>query len=469
MSARDEYFARVAPLLGRGLQDAVVAVDDIDVTARVVELLASCMLRDVAVGTRDSALERLQTYMTWKNGFGPMRWLPRGGAGARVRGAVLEPGRPSHVVWEGAHRRVTLNVAAGDDWAHRNLSYAVARRLRDVLMGRSAWPEGVVYHGNLLWPFSESGVPPPASPPPRLDHGRSHVLIVGAGSVGSEVVRLLAPRVGRLTLVDDARVTVFNPHRQWFGTSEIGQLKVEALARRLGPRRVKAVPRRVGPANRELFASLIEAHRPDVVLLSTGTSDDATLAEDLVSRGIPHVAAYAYPQARFFEVTVVEAGTPCLHCYRGNLFRGVESAAPMPDETARFLYRAPDEAARELLYRNLVAEPASAIETGRVADVAWLCLTELLAPHGARSAWFERVLSCGTNCLLGGNVVEECAHGETAYGLTYPGQVVRLGVGDIAGAGDHADCSVCHLRLPVTHDLGLEDVAASDADSALLS
>src|SRR5207248_2026907 len=124
---------------------------------------------------------------------------------------------------------------------------------------------------------------------------------------------------------------------------------------------------------------------------------DAALAEELVLRRIPHVVAYAYPQARFFEVTVIERGTPCLHCYRGNLFRGLESAAPIADEAAAFMYGARDDATRANAYRNLVAEPASAIETGRIADVAWLCVLELLAPRGSRSPWFGRVLASRTN------------------------------------------------------------------------
>lgn len=469
MSDRDDYFARVAPLIGPGLAGAAVRVFDAALTGRVVELLASCMLGTVVAGDASPALADLAAYLQWKNGFAPARFLRKKRADAVLRGVELEPGSASFADWDRARRAVTLYLAAGDAWAARNVSYGVARRLRDVLLGRAEWPEGEVYHGTRLWPFAEGGAEPrDPMPAPPLAHPGAHVMVIGAGSVGSEAVRLLAGRVRRMTLVDDARVTIFNPQRQWFGTREIGRSKVECLAGRIGRARVRRVAHRLAPADRPLLESLLDAERPDAVLLATGTSDDAAIAEVLVARGIPHVVAYAYPQARFFEVTVVQPGTPCLHCYRGHLFRGRESAPPMTDETARFLYQS-DDATRADAYRNLVAEPASAIETGRIAEVAWLCLTELLAPAGARSPWFGRALALGTNCFLGGNVVERHADGGSAYGLEFPGQVVRLGTGDIAGAGDQVACAVCGRRLAVTHALELPAADAAAADAVLLS
>jgi hypothetical protein len=222
--------------------------------------------------------------------------------------------------------------------------------------------------------------------------------------------------------------------------------------------------------NLPVMTGLIETDRPDVVLLSSGTADHGPLAAALWQAGIAHLSACAYPQARFFEVSLILPAehTPCLHCFRGHLYRGRESAPPMNDDLARFLYQTVDPAERERLYRDLVAEPASGIETGRIALVAAQALVEVLRPPSTRGAWAQRLLAEGTTCLLGGNLVELGADGEPAYGLTYPGQVVRLGLGDVIGAEHQRTCQVCGRRLRVDHPLELPQVPGEDADRALL-
>jgi hypothetical protein len=487
--SREAYFARVVPLIGEGLRQAVVAVSNIALTARVVELLASCRLqRVVARGALepigwplpelfnatsgcgpDAALEVLRRHLAWKNGFAPVDCRRDGGhVDLELAGELCPPEVAPHIVRDEARNRVTLHVPAGDLWAYLNVSYAVARRARELLLGRAAWPSGVTYLGSQLWPFTETFQPLPAPEPSVAIPPGRHVLVIGAGSVGSELVRQFRGEVAAWTLVDDATVSVYNPQRQWFGTEEIGEPKVKALARRLMPALVRAVPLRLSSANLPLLETLLEEARPDAAVLATGTADDACVAALLNRRGIPHVVAYAYPGARFFEVTAVAEGSPCLHCYRGNLYRGLESQTPMPDEVARFLYREPSESERERAFVNLVAEPATAIETGRIADVAALCLREMLVPPGRQRTWFRRILDAGTNCLLGGNVVEQRGEGETAYGLTYAGQVVRLGLEDIAGAEDHLLCPDCGRSLRVVHSTRLPGVELADADAAWL-
>ena len=493
MSSRDDYFARVSPLLGEGLRHHAVSVSRPDLTGRVLELLVSCMLERVVVRRPTTGSRQLRQYLQWKNGFVPLRWsVDRGDRSRRptpsplleIDAREVAVGEVPHVRWDEARQRVTLFLVQGDRWSHLVLSGAVARGARDLLLGRG-WPAPVEYWGNHRWPFARTTTP--VSPPqPREPGGRGdHVMVVGCGSVGSEAVRLLAGCGLRWTLVDGGAVSVFNPYRQWFGTGEIGQAKVAALARRLRagassrslrsrrgsahPALVRQVQRSLGRRDLAELEVLLEQDRPDLVILATGTGDHGWLAEALWRRGIPHLAACAYPQARFFEVSVVlpGEGTPCLHCFRGHIYRGVESPAPMSDELASFLYQELDDQQRRRAYVDLVAEPASALETTSIAALTARCAAEALCPPAARGQWFQRALAAGTTCLLGGNVTE-LLHGEPAYGLTYPGQVVRLGLEDVMGSGASRTCGVCGRRLEVQHRLELPTAPQAEIDRGLL-
>jgi hypothetical protein len=78
-----------------------------------------------------------------------------------------------------------------------------------------------------------------------------------------------------------------------------------------------------------------------------------------------------------------------------------------------------------------------------------------------RTPWFTRVLADATTCLIGGNAAG-------AYGITTPGQVIRLGPEDIAGAESHLRCGVCKRRLEVALHTALPDTP-DEADAALLA
>jgi hypothetical protein len=137
----------------------------------------------------------------------------------------------------------------------------------------------------------------------------------------------------------------------------------------------------------------------------------------------------------------------------------------MTDEVASFLYQPMADARRERAYADLVAEPATRIETMRAGEVLARCALELCARR--RSPWFERVLGAGTTCLLGGNVARPLPDGGHAYGIREPGQVIRLGLDDVVGSEDTIECGVCGRRMAVA----LRDTApeiGDDADQALL-
>jgi hypothetical protein len=424
MTVADDYFARVRPLLGDGLSKHVVEVDDPEPALLVLELLTSCMLEHV-VTTRPEALVRMHA---WKRPFAPLRTSP-----ATPDAKIIARRGPTAVRWRPGV--VELTVDPSDMLAYVDASYHVARTLRDCLLGRIAWPASAPKQ-----PFDPRGV--------STDLRGRHVMVIGCGSLGSEALRML--RGARFTLIDNATVTVYNLARQWFGADDVGRWKVLALRDRLGD--VNAC--RFHLEDPEGFEDLVRADPPDVALLATGTHHHAMLGERLWRLGIPHVAACCYPRAQYFEVSIVSPReeTPCLHCYRGHLYSGPPE--PLPDEIAAFLYQPVSDEERTQRYTDLVAEPATQIETLRAAHVLARCAVELVSAH--RTPWFRRVLAEATTCLIGGNSAG-------AYGITTPGQVVRLGPADVAGAGDELQCGVCGrtLRIALRDELpaALDDLA----------
>lgn len=126
----------------------------------------------------------------------------------------------------------------------------------------------------------------------------SHVVVLGAGGLGSAVLPLLAAAgVGVLTIVDDDTVAESNLHRQTLHTAEdLGRSKAESAAdaiRRLAPDAdIRAVDARFEPGR--TFDLLLDAD-----LLVDATDNPATryLANDAAAiRGIPVVwgSALAY-------------------------------------------------------------------------------------------------------------------------------------------------------------------------------
>jgi hypothetical protein len=414
-----DYFARVRPLLGDGLSKRVLAFrGDAEVGALVVELLASCMLEHVVGG------EAFAAQHAWKRPSVPLRTSPAP-ADATL---VARRGAPSITC---AGTTITMTADPADLLAHVDVSYHVARMLRDA-----------------------QRTPPPRQPfDPRGVRGHlGHVLVIGCGSLGSEAVRMLPAT--RFTLVDAATVSPFNLARQWFGAEDVGRAKVDALAERVIARPLRM---QLEAADLPALEALLRDDPPDVAVLATGTHHHAMLGALLWRLGIPHVAACCYPRARYFEVSVVSPReqTPCLHCFRGHLYSG--PAEPVPDEVAAFLYEPVADAVRTRRY-DLVAEPASQIETLRAAHVLARCALEIASPE--RSPWFARLVAESTTCLLGGNAAG-------AYGITSPGQVLRLGLEDIAGTTATIRCAVCAREMTVAFETELPAIDDA-ADAAFL-
>lgn len=173
---------------------------------------------------------------------------------------------------------------------------------------------------------------PPLTPDERRRYGRhlrlpgvgeagqrrlkgASVLLVGVGGLGAPLALYLAAAgVGRLGLVDDDRVDASNLHRQvLFGEADVGCLKVEAAAARLGALNpfVDVVPYavRLTPANAE---AIVAGY--DVVADGSDNFPTRYLVNDVCVRlGLPHVHGSLF---RFEGQVGVfgHGGGPCYRC-----------------------------------------------------------------------------------------------------------------------------------------------------------
>lgn len=149
---------------------------------------------------------------------------------------------------------------------------------------------------------------------------QSHVLVVGAGGLGSPVaIYLAAAGVGHITLIDNDTVDLTNLQRQIAHTTErIGTPKAESAARMLAALnpeiQVTALTERAGPA---ALAELVAA--VDLVLdCSDNFATRHAINRACVAHKKPLVSGAA---VRFSgQITVFDprqADAPCYHCLFG--------------------------------------------------------------------------------------------------------------------------------------------------------
>lgn len=151
----------------------------------------------------------------------------------------------------------------------------------------------------------------------------AHVVLVGAGGIGSPALQYLsAAGVGRLTAIDDDRVSLDNLQRQTlFGMRDIGRPKVEAAAEavtRLTPDTMfRGLAERVAPGN---VAELLDG--ADLVL--DGSDNFATrllVSDHCTERHIPLVsAAVGQFQAQVGSFAGWLPDRPCYRCFVGDAF-----------------------------------------------------------------------------------------------------------------------------------------------------
>lgn len=146
--------------------------------------------------------------------------------------------------------------------------------------------------------------------------GAAHVLVVGAGGIGAPLLLYLAGAgVGRITLVDDDRVSLSNLQRQIiFVTADAGRRKAEAAAERMAALnpgvRVEALAARLDAG---LAARLIPGH--DLVV--DGSDSFATRAlvnAACVAAGVPLLSAAVTQWEGQVTLCDPARGAPCLAC-----------------------------------------------------------------------------------------------------------------------------------------------------------
>ncbi|MEH3158650.1 MAG: molybdopterin-synthase adenylyltransferase MoeB [Sphingomonas taxi] len=151
--------------------------------------------------------------------------------------------------------------------------------------------------------------------------GAAHVVVIGAGGIGSPAIQYLAGAgVGRLTIVDDDAVDLSNLQRQTiYATADIGRAKAEAAAaaaQRLNPNVVATAHTiRIDASN----AADVVADA-DVVL--DGCDNFATrlcVADAALAAQVPLVsAAIGQLDGQLGVFRGWEADKPCYRCFVGD-------------------------------------------------------------------------------------------------------------------------------------------------------
>ena len=150
---------------------------------------------------------------------------------------------------------------------------------------------------------------------------RAHVVVVGAGGIGSPALQYLAAAgIGRITIVDDDAVDLSNLQRQTiFATGEVGAAKTDAAAGALAQIDPGVtVERRAVRIDADNARDLLSG--ADVVL--DGTDNFATrlaVADAALALRIPLVsAAVSQFEGQLGVYRGWEAGKPCYRCFVGH-------------------------------------------------------------------------------------------------------------------------------------------------------
>lgn len=148
-----------------------------------------------------------------------------------------------------------------------------------------------------------------------------HVLVVGAGGIGSPAIQYLAAAgVGRMTIIDDDSVSLSNLQRQTlFGTADIGEPKASLAAKAVEALNsdvvVQDVPERINASNAQRLIA-----GADVVLDGSDNFETRlTVADHALAAKVPLVSAsVAQFEGQLALYRGWEADKPCYRCLVGS-------------------------------------------------------------------------------------------------------------------------------------------------------
>ncbi len=189
------------------------------------------------------------------------------------------------------------------------------------------------------------------------------VLVVGAGSLGSETVLPLAEAgVGHFVIVDPDRLDAANVSRHACDLGDLGREKAVAVADLLQRRCVdaRALREDVLELGDDRFRELVRG--ADLVVATTDSPEAQFLTNEVcVAEEVSAIFVAAHERARGGELIVFRPNvTPCLFCCVG--FR--VSLGDIPEvRERRAAYQAADT-------QRLVAEPGLAVDLRFIAAVA---------------------------------------------------------------------------------------------------
>lgn len=157
--------------------------------------------------------------------------------------------------------------------------------------------------------------------PHRID---THVLLIGAGSVGSTAAEMLVRSgVRRLTVVDFDTVEPANLSRTVYRAMDVGRPKTVALADRLTAIAPDLTLALIDTPLQELGATVLDS--VDLAFLaSDDLAGEGWLNHELYLRGIPFVSVKVFAGAAGTELAYVvpQRNTACLRCMMGALGGG---------------------------------------------------------------------------------------------------------------------------------------------------
>ncbi|MBK7994945.1 MAG: hypothetical protein IPK14_16635 [Blastocatellia bacterium] len=111
----------------------------------------------------------------------------------------------------------------------------------------------------------------------------------------------------------------------------------------------------------------------------------------------------------------------------------------------------PEQCARYVSSEHdLMAEPATRVETSRASDLATHLAWGLL--NLAETSWLERALATDMTFFLGGNTSEKQKE-QWVYDIKIPGEVKIFGLTDITGRGNYIECWDCGRKLDVVVEI----------------